>query len=126
MVDEKENRGLLYFDESITDRERAIFEAAVSLGAVFHQFQGDPYSDPAPVEDAMREAALTQPYIVDAAVELKPSKGEPEDTYKYSVVTGKNTKIALIAEYGDASAEVEICWIEELDYPLMYVKKVKG
>ncbi|MCX8191821.1 MAG: dihydroneopterin aldolase family protein, partial [Nitrososphaerales archaeon] len=31
-----------YFDQSLTDRERAIFEGGIALGALYHQFIGIP------------------------------------------------------------------------------------
>ena len=113
-----------FFDETVTDRERAIFEGAVSLGAVFHQYIGAPFRKKERIENAIKESALTQPYVVDAEIHLNTPPKSDENTFEYDVVSGKILEIQITAEFGDARAILALDWIPEMDYPLMYIKEI--
>ena len=93
-VDEK------YFS-NITSRERAIFEGAISMGALFHQFVGTPVnkSSKKSLETSMEESLKLQPAIEDVDVKIY-------------------TKVK------DVQATIRIEFIEELNYPLMYVEDI--
>lgn len=62
--------GSKYFGDGVTDRDRAIFEGAITLGALYHQFIGTPIRDPEALERAIEESALAHPYIVRAEAGL--------------------------------------------------------
>ena len=60
-----------YFSKDISDRERAIFEGGISLGAIYHQFVGLPISkntDFDILEKSIEDSMKTQPYIDDVKV----------------------------------------------------------
>ena len=70
-----------YFS-NITNRERAIFEGAISMGALFHQFVGTPVNKDTKksLEISMEESLRLQPAIEDVEVEIRFDKLEESMT----------------------------------------------
>ncbi|HNB04242.1 MAG TPA: dihydroneopterin aldolase family protein, partial [Methanoregulaceae archaeon] len=54
------------------DRDQAIFEAAIKLGALYHQWVGTPVSPStaSTLESAIQESVSLQPYVADIHVSL--------------------------------------------------------
>lgn len=52
------------------DRERAIFEAGIKLGSIFHQYVGIPLNtnNTEAVERAIRESVMVQPFVREASI----------------------------------------------------------
>ncbi|WP_303295180.1 dihydroneopterin aldolase family protein [Methanobrevibacter woesei] len=86
------------FFSNITSRERAIFEGAISMGALFHQFVGTPVNNQ--TKDAMSE-------------------------FDYTSLTGDMLDVKIHTKVDDVKAVIRIRFIEELNYPLMYVEDIK-
>ena len=66
-----------YFSKDVSDRERAIFEGGISLGAIYHQFVGLPISkstDFDNLEKTIENSIKTQPYIEDVKVKINRDK----------------------------------------------------
>lgn len=118
--------GSKYFDSETTDRERAIFEGAITLGALYHQFMGTPVRNEKALEGAIKESALAHPYIESAKVQVIKSEKKENTPYSYPELSENMLEITLVAEYRSARAEVELRYIRELEYPLMYIKQVQG
>lgn len=116
-----------FFDESVTDRERAIFEAGIALAMIYHQFVGLPISrETIPVvEKAIEGAALLQPFRESVEVRIDPelvkSKAHP---YGYGILTGRMLDVKVIVRYGRARAIARMRYVPELDYTLMYIERV--
>ena len=92
-----------------TDRENAVFEAAIKLGALYHQFVGTPISRATAdkVEAAIESAVSLQPYVTHIEVHLDRSlmnetpAGYPERTGAwYHAVTEK--------KYGEAAGRAQL------------------
>lgn len=111
-----------YFDPGTTDRERAIFEGAITLGALYHQFVGASIHDVKVLERAMEQAALAQPFIESAHVRITLLKRKPKAPYVYPELNGKMLSITLTAKYGQARARLGMRYMDDLDYPLMYIE----
>ena len=111
-----------YFAANVTDRERAIFEGAVTLGALYHQFVGAAIHDAGALEMAMEQAAIAQPFIERAKVRIKYPKSERKNPYIYPELSGEMLTVNLVAKYGRAIVRVEMRYVKELDYPLMVIK----
>lgn len=81
-----------YF-KNLSDRERAVFEGGISLGALFHQFIGTPVSEKTKksLEIAMSESLKNQPFIEDVSVSIV---GIIEDG-KYVSLTGEMLDVSL-------------------------------
>lgn len=110
-----------YFGK-LTDRERAIFEGAVTLGMLYHQFVGTPLRNPRALEQAMQEAALAQPFVERAEVRISAPKRRRWGPFDYAELQGRMLTISLVARYGKAKAKVGMRYVKELGYPLMFVR----
>ncbi|MGC8663483.1 MAG: dihydroneopterin aldolase family protein [Thermoplasmata archaeon] len=110
------------------DRERAVFEAGIKLGTIYHQFVGTPFnsSNIAVLEKAIEESVRVQPFVKDVSVRInieriKKTKGP----YKYLTLTGNMLDVNLVIEYNGVEAYCEMKYIEDMDYPLMFIKDIK-
>ena len=116
-----------YFS-NITTRERAIFEGAISMGALFHQFVGTPVNKNTKesLERAMEESLNLQPAIEKVEVEIRFDKLEESMTeFDYISLTGDMLDVKIHTKVDDVLAIIRIEFIEELNYPLMYVEDIK-
>ena len=116
-----------YFS-NITTRERAIFEGAISMGALFHQFVGTPINKNTKesLEKAMEESMKLQPAIEDVNVKIRFDKLEESMTeFEYTSLTGDMLDVRIYTKVDNVTAVIRIEFIEELNYPLMYVEKIE-
>ena len=116
-----------YFS-NITTRERAIFEGAISMGALFHQFVGTPINKNTKegLEQAMEESLSLQPAIEKVEVNIRFDKlAESMTEFDYTSLTGDMLDVRIHTKVKDISAIIRIEFIEELNYPLMYVEDIK-
>ena len=116
-----------YFS-NITTRERAIFEGAISMGALFHQFVGTPVNKDTKesLEKAMEESLSLQPAIEKVEVEIRFDKLEQSMTeFDYTSLTGDMIDVKIHTKVDDVIEIIRIEFIEELNYPLMYVEEIK-
>jgi dihydroneopterin aldolase len=119
-VDEK------YFSK-ISKRERAIFEGAITMGALFHQFIGTPVSinTVESLERSIQTAMELQPCI--NKVEVKISREllkKIQNEFDYVSLTGEMMDVTVVSDYCDKRAVIRLKYIPELNYPLMYVEEV--
>lgn len=115
-----------YFS-NITTRERAIFEGAISMGALFHQFVGTPINKNSKesLEKAMEESLKLQPAIENVEVEIRFDKLEESMTeFDYTSLTGDMLDVKIYTKVDNVKATIRIEFIEELNYPLMYVEDI--
>jgi hypothetical protein len=116
-----------YFS-NITTRERAIFEGAISMGALFHQFVGTPVNKDSKesLEKAMEESLNLQPAIEKVEVKIRFDKLEESMTeFDYTSLTGDMLDVKIHTKVDKVTAIIRIEFIEELNYPLMYVEDIK-
>jgi hypothetical protein len=116
-----------YFS-NISSRERAIFEGAISMGALFHQFVGTPVNKDSKesLEKAMEESLSLQPAIEKVEVEIRFDKLEESMTeFDYTSLTGDMLDVKIHTKVDDVLAIIRIEFVEELNYPLMYVEDIK-
>ena len=105
-----------YFS-NITTRERAIFEGAISMGALFHQFVGTPVNKDTKesLEKAMEESLSLQPAIEKVEVEIRFDKLEESMTeFDYTSLTGDMLDVKIHTKVDDVVAIIRIEFIEEL------------
>lgn len=116
-----------YFS-NITKRERAIFEGAISMGALFHQFVGTPVNESTKdsLEKAMEDSLSLQPAIEKVEVKIRFDKlSEAMTEFDYTSLTGDMLDVKIHTKVDDVVAIIRIEFIEELNYPLMYVEDIK-
>lgn len=115
-----------YF-KNISHRERAIFEGAITMGALFHQFIGTPVSKDSAkaLKNAIKESMELQPCIeeVDVRIDFGDSSGL-ENEYAYVSLTGEMLDVKVVSNYHGKKAVTRMHYIEELKYPLMYVESI--
>ena len=111
-----------YFS-NITKRERAIFEGGISMGALFHQFVGTPVSQKtkANLEKSIEESFKLQPAIEKVEVEINLNDNTEFD---YISLSGDMLDVKIHTKVDDIKAIIRIEFIEELNYPLMYVEEI--
>jgi len=115
-----------YF-KNITNRERVIFEGAITMGALFHQFVGTPVSleTVESLENAIEAAMTVQPCIVSVDVKInREILEEISNEFDYISLTGEMLDVKVVSDYSDKRAVIRLKYISELNYPLMYIEKV--
>ena len=111
-----------YFS-NITSRERAIFEGGISMGALFHQFVGTPVNTETKenLERAIENSFRLQPAIEDVEVKINLTDNTEFD---YISLSGDMLDVRIHTVVDDVRAVIRIEFIEELNYPLMYVEEI--
>ncbi len=108
-----------------TDRERAIFEAGIKLGSIYHQYVGMPISNANvdSAEKAIMEGVKVQPFISDVSVRIRhDSLKSGKETYSYQSLSGEMMDVKISVTYGDETVTARMSYIEKLNYPLMYLE----
>lgn len=113
-----------YF-KNISQRERAIFEGAITMGALFHQFIGAPVSEESAkvLERAIKESMELQPCIDSVEVKIDFGDSGLENEYAYVSLTGEMLDVKVVSTYQGVGAVIRMRYVEELNYPLMYVER---
>ena len=120
----------IYFSPELSNRERACFETGIKLGALYHIMSGIPVrSDDkiiSSIEKGIEAAISCQPYVESVMIILDKDKilGNKNAPFNYDEITGKIIRAELILKYEDVEVLAKVDWIEELQYPLMYIEKI--
>lgn len=118
---------LRYFSK-LTDREHALFELGIALGAIFHQLLGMPIplDSVESLEEVFSKAFLRQPFreIVEIKIIKEKLMIGSRPPYDYGVITPSSLDVKVVVRYGDVKVSGRLKWIEELGYPLMYVEDI--
>ncbi|MFO7792504.1 MAG: dihydroneopterin aldolase family protein [Candidatus Saliniplasma sp.] len=127
MTTEKEKIADRYF--KCTKKERTAFELGIKLGSLFHQFIGSPVSEENAdiLARAMEKTTERQAYVKSAhiSINLEKSKDEKEEgIFEYTTLTEDMIEAKISVEYDGIKAEGILRYVEELNYPLMYVNKL--
>lgn len=112
----------------ISDREQAIFEGGIKLGALFHQFIGTPVSrgSKGSLETAMEEAVKNQPFVDGVKVIIKDRFFDDiENDFDYLSLTGEMLDVRVVVAVGEVRCTCRLEYEEDLKYPLMYVESIE-
>ncbi|NLD57052.1 MAG: hypothetical protein GX651_02825 [Methanomicrobiales archaeon] len=103
-----------------SDREQAIFEAAIKLGALYHQWVGTPVSrgSAASVESAIEKAVILQPYVEEITVRLDRSL-MTENIFGYSELSGLMFHVEIVTRVHFAYCHARLA--PKDGYPLMEI-----
>ncbi len=113
---------------SCSDKERAIFEAGVKLGSIYHQYTGIPINDSNVefLERAIEKAVSAQPFVTKVNVNIDRRKvGRSKPAYKYKTLLGDMMDVKINIKYGKALVEGRMAWVSSMKYPLMRFKVLK-
>ena len=115
-----------YFS-NITNRERAIFEGGISMGALFHQFIGTPINkNSVPnLEIAIEESLELQPGIEKVEVNINLEKvDEASSDFNYTSLTGEMLDVKIYSKIDSVTAIIRMKFIKKVNYPLMFVEDI--
>ncbi len=113
---------------SCSEKERAIFEAGVKLGSIYHQYTGIPINDSNVefLERAIEKAVSAQPFVTKVKVSIDRRKvGRSRPAYKYKTLLGDMMDVKINIRYGKALVEGRMAWVSSMKYPLMRFKVLK-
>ncbi len=127
MKSKREELAAGYFN--CTMRERAVFEAGIKLGTIYHQFVGTPLcaANVDILERAIEDGVKVQPFVEDVKVRIdRHALRKKKDAYDYQTLTGPMMNVVLKIKVEDVHVTAEMRFVEELNYPLMYVSEIAG
>lgn len=103
-----------------SDREQAIFEAGIKLGALYHQWVGTPISPQMAevVEEAIEQSVGLQPFVEEIRVRLDRHRMRPNE-FGYSELAGLMFDVELSTRYRGALCRARLS--PENGYPMMTV-----
>jgi hypothetical protein len=121
----REELAAKYFNCSL--RERTVFEAGIKLGTIYHQFVGTPVcaANVEILERAMEDGVKVQPFVKDIKVRIdRTALRKKRDEFDYQTLTGNMLNVTLVIQVENVRAVAEMRYVNELRYPLMYVKEI--
>ena len=125
------NNYKIYFSPELSDTERACFETGIKLGALFHILCGIPISSNENVvksiEKGIESAISCQPYVKSIKINLNRDKivGDKSTQFDYDEISGKIIRAEIVLEYESIEVLAKIDWVEDLQYPLMFIEKIQ-
>ena len=111
------------------NRDRAVFEAGIKLGALYHQFVGTPINMGTldGLSRMIEESIGVQPFVRSVSVlidrEMVERKLNPR--FGYCELEGRMLHVSLQVLYKNIIVHAELSYDKEKDYPLMSVKKIE-
>ncbi|MCL2509944.1 MAG: dihydroneopterin aldolase family protein [Methanomassiliicoccaceae archaeon] len=109
-------------------KERALFEAGIKMGTIYHQFVGVPLDQDSvdALEDAIEKGVLVQPYVESVKVEIDRSIFSPKrDEYSYRSLSGEMLDVILVIKIDNIRVKAEMRYDPVLKYPLMYISNME-
>jgi dihydroneopterin aldolase len=125
MSSKREDLASRYFNCS--ERERAVFEAGIKLGTIYHQFVGTPVAaaNVEILERAIEDGVRVQPFVKDVKVAIcREALRRKKDEFDYQTLTGNMMNVELTVAVGGTTVVAAMDFKDDLHYPLMYVKEI--
>jgi hypothetical protein len=103
-----------------SNREQAVFEAGIKLGALYHQWVGTPISrkSAASVETAIEKAVILQPFVEEITVHLNRNL-MTANVFGYSELSGLMFDVEIVTRVGFAYCRARLA--PSSGYPLMQI-----
>ncbi|MDY6959726.1 MAG: dihydroneopterin aldolase family protein [Halobacteriota archaeon] len=111
------------------DRDNALFEAGIKLGALYHQFVGSPINleTVQSLEEAIEKSISLQPYVKSVKVTINRSVIEEMlNSFGYCELEGRMLDVDLVVKVGGVEVHAGITYKVDMEYPLMVIKDVTG
>lgn len=104
----------------VNNRDQAVFEAGIKLGALYHQWVGTPISrkSAASVESAIEQAVILQPFVEEITVRLDRNL-MTENIFGYSELTGLMFEVDIVTRVGFTYCRARLAPHD--GYPLMQI-----
>ncbi|MFW9826313.1 MAG: dihydroneopterin aldolase family protein [Candidatus Thorarchaeota archaeon] len=120
----------IFFSPDLSERERACFETGIKLGALYHLLCGIPIQNNenviTSIEKGIESAISCQPYVKYVKIHLNREKiiGKKESEFDYDEITGRIIQAEITIEYESVNVIAKVEWVDELEYPLMFIEKI--
>jgi hypothetical protein len=111
-----------------TSRERAVFEAGIKMGTIYHQFIGTPVSlkNADLLERSIENSIMIQPYAISCTVKInREALGEKKDQYDYVSLMGEMLEVEVTIQYEDIEAKAGMTYSKKHNYPIMFIKEIR-
>ena len=109
----------------ITERDNALFEAGIKLGALYHQFTGAPVNINTidSLEQAIKESISVQPYVekISVTIDREMVTIRTGEKFKYCELEGQMLEVEARITFGGTTTTVGLKYDQSLDYPLMRI-----
>ncbi len=108
-----------------SDKEQALFEVGIKLGALYHQHVGMPINPDTldESEHAIEKSVSLQPYVRSVKVSIDREMVQKRlNEFGYCELEGKMLDVRVEVQYKSAKAVGRIKYDEERDYPMMSVE----
>jgi hypothetical protein len=116
-------------ENNITDRDNALFEAGIKLGALYHQFTGSPVNmkTVSSLEKAIQESISVQPFVESISVKIDRDllKSKLNSEFGYTELQGPMLEVKITVKYGSSVVQVAMEYDSELNYPLMKIQHIE-
>jgi dihydroneopterin aldolase len=125
MTGRREELAAKYFNCTLP--ERAVFEAGIKLGTIYHQFVGTPLcaANVDILEKAIEDGVRVQPFVKEVRVRIDRSAlRKKRDEFDYQTLSGNMLDVSLTIEIETVRVVAGMRYVDELKYPLMYVREV--
>ncbi|MFZ3384167.1 MAG: dihydroneopterin aldolase family protein [Candidatus Methanoperedens sp.] len=113
----------------INNRDRAVFEAGIKLGALYHQFVGTPINTQMldGLSRMIEESIGVQPFVrsISVTIDREMVQKKQNPGFGYCELEGRMLHVSLQVLYKNVIAHAEMRYDEEKDYPLMSIKKIE-
>jgi len=113
---------------SITERDNALFEAGIKLGALYHQFSGSPVNLKTvdSLEKAIAESISVQPYVksITVSIDREMIRSKLNSEFGYCELEGRMLDVNLIMNYENVIVKASLKFDRKLDYPLMKIEEI--
>ncbi len=78
------------------------------------------------LERAIEAGCMTQPFVEEVKVRIDRSKlKRKRGQFDYTSLTGEMLDVFLVVNYKGTRVEAEMKFLKEMNYPLMFIKKVE-
>ena len=106
-----------------SDREKAVFEAGIKLGALYHQWVGTPISrgSAESVEQAIEKAVILQPFVEEISVTLDRNLMDL-NRFGYSELAGMMFDVGIVTRVGFTYCRAKLS--PSKGYPLMSIVEI--
>jgi len=112
----------------ITQRDNALFEAGIKLGALYHQFVGAPINQDTvdSLEQAISKSISVQPYVKEITVRIDRDMIAQKigDVFGYCELEGAMLNVEASIVFEEVTAVVALKFDPTLNYPLMRIINV--
>ncbi len=116
-------------NSDITDRDNALFEAGIKLGALYHQFTGSPVNlkTVESLENAIAQSISVQPFVENITVSINRDmvRSNLNDEFGYCELEGRMLDVRIGVRHGSTKVQVALEYDEGLEYPLMRIESVE-